>query len=60
MQETSRYEEHLSVVDRIVAGEAPGKLTDLHEWMGLETIPEMGKDLRRGLDPWRLEPIPRA
>ncbi len=40
-----------SVVDRIVAGEAPGKLIDLHDWMGLEAPTETGKDLRRGLDP---------
>ena len=59
-QEKSRFADHKSVVDRIVAGEAPGKLTDLHEWMGLEAPVETGKDLRRGLDPWRLDPIPTA
>jgi hypothetical protein len=48
------------VVDRIVAGQAPGKLTDLHGWMGLQAPVETGKDLRRGLDPWRLDPIPSA
>jgi toluene monooxygenase system protein A len=47
-------------VDRIVAGTAPGKLTDLHRWMGLEVPVELGKDLRRGLSPWRLESIPKA
>jgi toluene monooxygenase system protein A len=47
------------VVDRIVAGEAPGKLTDLHTWMGLQAPVETGKDLRRGLDPWRLDPVPK-
>jgi hypothetical protein len=48
------------VVDRIVAGEAPGKLIDLQEWMGLAAPGENGKDLRRGRDPWRLDPIPTA
>jgi len=59
-QESSRFADHNSVVDRIVAGEAPGKLTDLHRWMGLEAPVETGKDLRRGLDPWRLDPVPTA
>jgi len=58
--ETSRYASHTNVVDRIVLGEAPGKLTDLHEWMGLEVPVETGKDLRRGSDPWRLDRIPTA
>ena len=31
----------------IVAGTAPGKLTDLHRWMGLEAPIETGKDLAR-------------
>jgi toluene monooxygenase system protein A len=57
-QEATRFADHTSVVDRIVAGVAPGKLTDLHEWMGLHAPTETGKDLRRGLDPWRLEPVP--
>ena len=51
--------DHQSVVDRIVAGEAPGKLIDLHTWMGLQAPVETGKDLRRGLDPWRLDPVPK-
>jgi YHS domain-containing protein len=59
-QESSRFADHNSVVDRIVAGEAPGKLTDLHRWMGLQAPVETGKDLRRGLDPWRLDPVPTA
>ena len=59
-KEPGRFAAHKNVVDRIVAGEAPGKLTDLHEWMGLEAPIEMGKDLRRGLDRWRLDPIPTA
>ena len=59
-QESSRFADHKSVVDRIVAGQAPGKLTDLHRWMGLEAPVETGKDLRRGLDPWRLDPVPTA
>ena len=58
-QEKSRFADHKSVVDRIVAGEAPGKLTDLHTWMGLQAPVETGKDLRRGLDPWRLDPVPK-
>src|SRR5437868_5959608 len=57
-QEPARFARHATVVDRIVAGTAPGKLTDLHEWMGLDAPAETGKDLRRGLDPWRLEPVP--
>jgi toluene monooxygenase system protein A len=59
-QELSRFAGHMSVVDRIVAGTAPAKLTDLHAWMGLDPPHEAGKDLRRGLDPWRLDPIPTA
>ena len=59
-QEASRFAAHASVVDRIVAGEAPGKLTDLHGWMGLAAPVETGKDLRRGLDPWRLDPVASA
>ena len=59
-QEPQRFAGHKSVVDRIVAGEAPGKLIDLLEWMGLTAPAENGKDLRRGLDPWRLDPIPTA
>ena len=59
-QEPQRFAGHKSVVDRIVAGEAPGKLIDLQEWMGLTEPAENGKDLRRGLDPWRLDPIPTA
>jgi toluene monooxygenase system protein A len=58
-QEKSRFADHTSVVDRIVAGDAPGKLTDLHRWMGLQAPAETGKDLRRGLDPWRLDPVPK-
>ena len=43
----------------IAAGQAPGKLIDLIEWMGLTAPPRPGKDLRRGLDPWRLDPVPK-
>ncbi|HVU72825.1 MAG TPA: toluene monooxygenase [Mycobacteriales bacterium] len=57
-QEPARFAGHHSLVDRIVLGEAPGKLTDLHRWMGLDAPVETGKDLRRGLDPWRLQPVP--
>ncbi len=60
LREPDRFAGHKSVVDRIVAGEAPGKLTDLHRWMGLEAPVETGKDLRRGLKPWRLDPVPQA
>jgi toluene monooxygenase system protein A len=60
LREIDRFGGHKSVVDRIVAGTAPGKLTDLHRWMGLEVPVETGKDLRRGLNPWRLESVPRA
>jgi toluene monooxygenase system protein A len=58
--EIDRFGGHESVVDRIVAGTAPGKLTDLHRWMGLDVPVELGKDLPRGLNPWRLESIPQA
>jgi toluene monooxygenase system protein A len=59
-REPGRFTGHRNVVDRIVVGEAPGKLSDLHRWMGLEAPIETGKDLRRGLDRWRLEPVPTA
>jgi toluene monooxygenase system protein A len=59
-KELSRFAGHKSVVDRIVAGVTPGKLTDLHQWMGLQAPIETGKDLRRGLDRWRLEPVPKV
>lgn len=59
-QQKERFRDHRSVVDRIVAGQAPGKLIDLHDWMGLEAPHETGKDLRRGLSPWRLAPVPTA
>jgi hypothetical protein len=59
-QESSRFADHHSVIDRIVAGQAPGNLIDPLEWMGLRAPVETGKDLRRGIDPWRLAPIPTA
>jgi toluene monooxygenase system protein A len=57
-RQSDRFAGHRSVVDRIAAGEAPGELLDLHAWMGLDGPAEMGRDLRRGLDPWRMEPVP--
>jgi toluene monooxygenase system protein A len=60
LQEPDRFGGHQSVIDRILAGTAPGNLVDLHRWMGLEAPVETGKDLRRGLDPWRLAPVPQA
>jgi toluene monooxygenase system protein A len=59
-QELSRFAGHTSVVDRIVAGVTPGNLPDLLKWMGLQAPNETGKDLRRGLDRWRLEPVPKV
>src|SRR5579871_1740278 len=59
-QEISRFAGHTSVVDRIVAGVTPGNLPDLLQWMGLKAPHETGKDLRRGLDRWRLEPVPKV
>lgn len=59
-QERSRFADHTSVVDRIVAGVTPGNLPDLLHWMGLQAPDETGKDLRRGLDRWRLEPVPKV
>ena len=60
LQETSRFGGHRSVVDRVVAGSAPPGLTDLFRWMSLEVPTETGRDLRRGLDEWRLNPVPHA
>ena len=60
LREQDRFGQHNSVVDRIVAGTAPAKLIDLHRWMGIDAPAETGKDLRRGLKPWRLEPVPQA
>ena len=57
-QEIERFAEHTTVVDRVVAGEAPNDLIELHAWMGHETAASMGKDLRRGLDLWRFERPP--
>jgi toluene monooxygenase system protein A len=59
-QELSRFAGHTSVVDRIVAGVTPGSLPDLLQWMDLQAPKETGKDLRRGLDRWRLEPVPKV
>ena len=59
-KELSRFAGHTSVVDRIVAGVTPGNLPDLLKWMGLQAPNETGKDLRRGLDRWRLEPVPKV
>ena len=59
-QELGRFAGHFSLLDRIAIGSAPGKLTDLHKWMGLDAPTEVGKDLRRGIDPWRLDPVPTA
>ncbi len=59
-REPERFADHRSVVDRIVAGQAPGKLIDLHEWMGLGASDHKGKDLRRGLEPWRFVPVPKG
>jgi toluene monooxygenase system protein A len=59
-KEFPRFAGHNSVVDRIVGGVAPGNLTDLLAWMGLSAPAEMGKDLHRGLDQWRFDPVPRV
>jgi toluene monooxygenase system protein A len=59
-QQPDRFAGHRTVVDRLVAGEAPADLLDLHAWMGLEQPDEMGRDLRRGLDTWRFAPVPRT
>ncbi len=56
-QQIERFAEHMTVVDRVVAGEAPSDLIDLHTWMGHESSASMGKDLRRGFDRWRLERV---
>ena len=51
-----RFADHKSVVDRIVVGEAPGKLTDLHEWMGLRGA----RRDRQGPAAWPRSVAPRA
>ena len=60
LQELDRFGAHRSVVDRVVAGIAPAGLPDLFRWMSLEAPVETGKDLRRGVDRWRLDPVPHA
>jgi toluene monooxygenase system protein A len=57
-QQSDRFASHRSVVDRVLTGEAPGDLLDLHAWMGLVGPADMGHDLRRGLEEWRMEPVP--
>jgi toluene monooxygenase system protein A len=57
-QQSDRFASHRSVVDRVLTGEAPGDLLDLHAWMGLVGPADMGQDLRRGLEEWRMEPVP--
>jgi toluene monooxygenase system protein A len=59
-QQPERFAAHRTVVDRLVAGEAPADLLELHGWMGFESPDEMGGDLRRGLDQWRFAPVPRT
>ena len=59
-QELDRFGGHKSVIDRVVAGMAPAGLADLFRWMSLEAPVETGKDLRRGLNQWRLDPVPKA
>ena len=59
-QQIDRFTEHKTLVDRIVAGEAPSDLIGLHASMGHETAASMGRDLRRGLDQWRLTGVPLA
>jgi toluene monooxygenase system protein A len=59
-QQPERFRDHLSVVDRIVSGEAPADLLDLLGWMGHESPDSMGKDLRRGREPWRFMAVPRG
>ncbi len=60
LEELDRFGGHRSLVDRVVAGSAPAGLTDLFRWMSLEAPIETGKDLRRGVDQWRLNPVPHA
>jgi toluene monooxygenase system protein A len=59
-QQADRFAGHRSVVDRVIAGEAPSDPIALHAWMGHETPASMGRDLRRGLAQWRFEPVPLA
>ena len=59
-EEFDRFGGHQTIVDRIVAGEAPSDPVDLLQWMGHDTPYSLGQDLRRGLDRWRFAPVPRA
>ena len=59
-QQSQRFSDHQTVVDRVLAGEAPGDLPELLHWMGHDSPEAVGKDLRRGLDTWRLAPVPHA
>lgn len=58
-RETERYSGHKDVVQRILAGEAPGNLLELvHRYFGLNQS-EWGKDVAAGEYPW-LSSLPRA
>jgi toluene monooxygenase system protein A len=47
-QQQERFSDHRSLVDRVIAGEAPNDLLGLLAWMGHDSPETVGKDLRRG------------
>jgi toluene monooxygenase system protein A len=59
-QQSQRFSDHQTVLDRVLAGEAPSDLPGLLRWMGHDQPAAAGKDLRRGLDSWRVAPVPPA
>jgi toluene monooxygenase system protein A len=58
-QQPHRFQDHKTIVDRVLAGEAPSDPLQLHGWMGFGGPSEMGRDLHRGLDEWRMAPVRR-
>ena len=58
-RQSERFSDHRTVVDRVLANEAPSDLPELLQWMGHDSPGAAGKDLRRGLDAWRLAPVAR-
>jgi toluene monooxygenase system protein A len=59
-QQSDRFSDHRSIVDRVLSSEAPSDLPELLRWMGHDNPAAAGKDLRRGLDTWRVAPVPPA
>ena len=52
MKEPERYQDHKNIVDRVLAGEAPGNLVAmLRNYFGLK-YEDWGRDLYQGDYPW--------